>query len=103
VPPFSALNVLYAPGPESLWAFCLWTGDHGTGLLDRSRRYYEMTFQATPHRLVVGSEPFDGERAGWTSLASGSYLHAVKDGSRVTVVHGSIPLPKALEVGPAPA
>jgi predicted glutamine amidotransferase len=103
VPPFSGLNVLFAPKPDELWAFCLWTGDHGTGLLDRSRRYYEMTYRASPHRLLVGSEPFDGERSGWSSLPSGGYLHAVRDGSYVELTRGTLPLPAALELGPAPA
>jgi hypothetical protein len=103
IPPFSGLNVLYAPAPNELWAFCLWTGDHGTGLLDPGRRYYEMTYQATHHRLVVGSEPFDRERGSWTTLPSGRYLRAVLEGSRVNLTTGAIPIPTALEVGPAPA
>jgi len=103
IPPFSGLNVLFAPGPDELWAFCLWTGDHGAGLLDPSRRYYEMTFQATPHRVVVGSEPFDGERGAWTSLPSGSYLRAVRADGHIEVSHGRIPFPAALEFGPPPA
>jgi len=103
IPPFSGLNVLFARSPEELWAFCLWTGDHGAGLLDADRRYYEMTYQATPHRLLVGSEPFDREPAGWTSMPSGSYLHAVRDGSYVELTRGTVPLPSALDLGPAPA
>ncbi len=103
VPPFSGLNVVLARGPHELWAFCLWTGDHGPGLLDRSRRYYEMAYRATPHRLVVGSEPFDREPAGWISLGSGSYLRAVLDGGRVSLTAGRIPIPTALVVRPAPA
>ena len=103
VAPFSGLNVLFTPGPRELWAFCLWTGDHGSGLLDPSRRYYEMAYRATPHRVLVGSEPFDSERSGWTSLPSGSYLHAVRDGSYVELTRGTVPLPSALELGPAPA
>jgi len=54
LPPFSGLNVLFSRGPDELWAFCLWTGDHGSGLLDDHRRYYEMTYQAAAHRVVVG-------------------------------------------------
>jgi predicted glutamine amidotransferase len=103
VAPFTGLNVLFAPGPQELWAFCLWTGDHGPGLLDRGRPYYEMTYHATPRRLVVGSEPFDGERSGWTSMPSGTFLHAVREGARVELRQGTIPLPTALEIGPAPA
>ena len=103
IPPFSGLNVLYAPNPTELWAFCLWTGDHGCGLLDRGRRYYEMTYQAAPHRLLVGSEPFDGERGVWSSLPSGEYLHAVSAHGHVELKRGTIPIPRALEIGPIPA
>lgn len=102
-PAFSGLNVLYSRGPEELWAFCLWTGDHGTGLLDSSRRYYEMTYLAHPHRVIVGSEPFDHERGAWTSISSGTYLHARKDGSRVDLTVGRIPIPDSLETGPPPS
>jgi predicted glutamine amidotransferase len=102
VAPFSGLNVVYAPRPDELWAFCLWTGEHGPGLLDRTRRYYEMTYQATPHRLVVGSEPFDGEPTGWTSMGSGTFVHAVREGDRVELVRGMVPVPQALELGPTP-
>ncbi len=100
VPPFSGLNVLYAPAPTELWAFCLWSGDHGPGLLDSTRRYYEMAYLASPHRLIVGSEPFDREPGRWTSLGSGRYLHAVLDRGRVELRTGPIPLPSALEIGP---
>jgi len=102
VAPYSGLNVLFAPGPSELWAFCLWTGDHGAGLLDPSRRYYEMTFHAAPHRVVVGSEPFDRGPNGWASLPSGSYLRAVRDGHRVEVTRGRIPLPPTIDLGPPP-
>ena len=98
---FSGLNVLFAPGPQELWAFCLWTGDHGAGLLDASRRYYEMAYRATPHRFLVGSEPFDGERSGWSSMPSGTYVRAVRNASYVELTRGTIPLPAGLEVGPA--
>jgi predicted glutamine amidotransferase len=103
IPPFSGLNVLFAPNPRELWAFCLWTGDHGTGLLDRTRRYYEMTYQSTPHRVVVGSEPFDEEKGTWTSLPSGTFLSARLEKGRVDVTTGPIPLPRALEIRPIPA
>jgi len=102
VAPFSGLNALYAPSSRELWAFCLWTGDHGAGLLDPSRRFYEMTYRADPHRLLVGSEPFDAERSAWTPLPSGSYVHGVRDGISVELTRGTIPLPTALDLGPAP-
>ena len=103
MPAFSGLNVLFAPSPSELWVFCLWTGDHGTGLLDKGRRYYEMTYRATPHAVVVGSEPFDGEGARWTTLGSGRYLHAVREHGRVEVTVARIPIPEALVLLPAPA
>ena len=100
IPPFSGLNVVFSRSPDELWAFCLWTGDHGAALLDPTRRYYEMTFQAAPHRLIVGSEPFDAERGRWTSLPSGQYLSARRDGHRVTWTVGKIPIPSALDIRP---
>jgi predicted glutamine amidotransferase len=103
IPPFSGLNVLFSRGPDELWAFCLWTGDHGTGLFDAHRRYYEMTYRAEGHRVVVGSEPFDGEPGVWKSLPSGTYLHARRAEKRVDVTVAKIPLPSALEIRPPPS
>jgi predicted glutamine amidotransferase len=102
VPPFSALNIVFSRNPNELWAFCQWTGDHGDGLIDESRRYYEMTYLQTPHRVVVGSEPFDGERGSWKSLTSGTYLHAQRNENHVELTVGKIPLPNALEIRPPP-
>jgi predicted glutamine amidotransferase len=103
IPPFSGLNLLYSRGPNELWAFCQWTGDHGSALFDESRRYFEMCYQATPHRLIVGSEPFDREPGVWKSLESGSYLVARRNEHRVEVKVGRVPLPNALEIRPVPA
>ncbi len=103
VPPYSGLNVLYSRGPEELWGFCLWTGDHGTGLFDHHRRYYEMTYQSTPHRLVIGSEPFDGEPGVWKSLPSGSYIVGRRKGAHVEVSTGKIPIPEGLTLQPPAA
>lgn len=102
IPPFSGLNVLYSRGPDELWAFCLWTGDHGTGLFDTGRRYYEMTYRETPHSVLVGSEPFDREPGAWRSLSSGHYLVARRRGEHVDLTTGSLPFPAALELGPPP-
>jgi predicted glutamine amidotransferase len=103
IPPFSGLNVLFSRNPDELWAFCVWTGDHGTGLFDKSRRYYEMTYQAAPHRVVVGSEPFDHEKNGWRSLKSGTYLHARRVGDHVECTTAPLPLPATLEIRPPPS
>lgn len=103
IPPFSGLNVIFSRGPDELWAFCQWTGDHGTGLFDEDRRYYEMAYHAEGHRVVVGSEPFDREKGVWKSLMSGEYLHATRTAHKVEVTTGLLPLPSALEVRPLPA
>lgn len=103
VPPFSGLNILFSRGPDELWAFCQWTGDHGTAFFDPGRRYYEMAYLATPHHAIVGSEPFDEERGSWRSLASGTYLVAKRHENRVDVQVAPIPIPAALEVRPVPA
>ncbi len=103
IPPFSGLNVLFSRGPDELWAFCLWAGDHGSGLIDTSRRYYEMTYRATPHQVVVGSEPFDEEHGVWHSLPSGSYLRAERADERLDLTIGRLPFPSALDLGPPPA
>jgi predicted glutamine amidotransferase len=89
--PYSGLNVLYSPGPDELWAFCHWKGDFGCGLLASDRPYYEMTYREEPGQLIVGSEPFDG-RGGWTSLTNGQYLAARREGHRLRIRTGSIPL-----------
>jgi glutamine amidotransferase len=101
IPPFSALNVLFSRGPDELFAFCLWTGDHGTGLLDAHRRYFEMTYEILPHRVVVGSEPFDHEPT-WRSLPSGTFLKAHRENGHVTVETGRLPLPSGLDLRPPP-
>ncbi len=103
IPPFTALNILFAPSPSDLWAFCLWTGDHGAALLDPSRRYYQMAYRASPHSVVVGSEPFDEEHGTWQSLSSGTYLHAHRDGGRIELVTGHIPIPASLPLSPPPS
>jgi predicted glutamine amidotransferase len=102
IPPFSGLNVLFSRGPDELYAFCQWTGDHGDGLFDENRRYFEMTYAATSHRVVVGSEPFDRQPGTWKSLGSGQYLHARRENGHVVVTTGRTPLPDSLEIRPAP-
>jgi predicted glutamine amidotransferase len=103
IPPFSGLNILFSRNPDELWAFCLWTGDHGTGLFDSNRRYYEMTYQAAAHRVVVGSEPFDAEPGVWKTMPSGTYLVARRGTHHVDLTVGKIPLPTALELRPPPS
>jgi predicted glutamine amidotransferase len=102
-PPFGGLNVLYSRGPDELWAFCLSTGEHGTGLLDATRPYYELAYQVAPHRVVVGSEPFDHEPGVWRSLPNGSYLSARRHEGRILVETGPIPTSRAIEPQPPAA
>jgi predicted glutamine amidotransferase len=91
-PPYSGLNVLFAPNPDELWAFCLSTGDHGCGLIDTGRPYYEMTYHDEPHRVIVGSEPFDGTPGGyWKALPSGTYLHARRIAEHVELRTAPLP------------
>ena len=94
VAPYSGLNVLFTTSPKELWAFALSMGDHGCGLLDSKRAYYEMTYRVEPHRVVVGSEPFDATPGVWKSLPSGTFLHAVVQGEHVQVETGPIPTPQ---------
>lgn len=102
-PPFSALNVIFSRGPDEMYAFAQWTGDHGTGLIDETRRYFEMAYAATSHRVVVGSEPFDGQRGTWKSLPSGHYLHAKREDGHVTLTTARTPIPDSLELRPPPS
>jgi predicted glutamine amidotransferase len=102
IPPFSGLNVLFSRGPDELYAFCQWTGDHGEGLLDETRRYFELAYQGNAHRVVVGSEPFDGAKGEWKSLVSGEFLYARRENGRVRVTTGRTPIPDSLELRPPP-
>lgn len=100
--PFSGLNVLFARGPDELWAFCHWKGEVGCGLLAPDRPYYEMTYREEPGQLIVGSEPFDS-RPGWTNLGNGQYLAARREGLRLRIRTGRIPLGATARTPAAPA
>ncbi len=89
--PFTGLNVLFTRGPNELWAFCLWNGEHGSGLIDHTRPYYQMTYIADAKVALVGSEPFDSHRPGWRSLSNGTYLSAQASHGLVAVTTGAIP------------
>jgi len=92
--PFSALNVIFTRGPNELWAFCLWRGEHGPRLLDATRPYFDMTYLADAKQCVVGSEPFDARRSDWRDLSNGEYLVARADRGLVAVETGAINAPK---------
>lgn len=90
--PFTGLNVLFTRGPNELWAFCLWRGDHGASFFEAQRPYYQMAYVADAKQCIVGSEPFDGTRHDWKSLENGTYLVARASSGLVTVETGPIPL-----------
>jgi predicted glutamine amidotransferase len=89
--PFSGLNVLFSRGPNELWAFCNWRGEHGSRLMDPSRPYYEMTYFADASQAIIGSEPFDSTRGDWTSIPNGTYLYAHVAHGLVAVRSGGLP------------
>ncbi len=89
--PHGGLNLLFSRSPEELWAFCHFTGEHGSCLSGLPRPYYEMSYVAAPERLVVASEPTDRHLERWTPLRSGHYLHARNVGGRVLTTVGEVP------------
>ena len=89
--PYTGLNVILTRGPEEMWAFCHWKGEHGTGFFDTNRPYYQMAYRANAQHALFGSEPFDG-RPDWRSLANGEYAYAQLVHGLVAVETGTIPL-----------
>ncbi len=98
--PHGGLNLLFAWGPRELWAFCHYTGDHGSCLSGLPRPYYEMSYQVEPARVVVVSEPTNRHLERWTPLRNGHYLRVREIGGRLVVVEGNIP---GLPPMPAPS
>ncbi len=88
---FTGLNVLFTRGPNELWAFCLWNGEHGGGLIDHQRPYYQLAYLADAKIALIGSEPFDSHRSDWRALPNGSYLSAQAAHGLVAVKTGPIP------------
>ncbi len=88
--PYSGLNVIFTRGPNELWAFCHWKGEHGSRLLDPTRPYYEMTYWADTKHVVIGSEPFDQATA-WRTIPNGTFLYAHAAHGLVAVKSGEIP------------
>lgn len=89
--PYTGLNVLLSPGPEELWAFCHWIGEHGPSFFDPERPYYRMAYRVDAQLLLVGSEPFD-RRPGWRSLDNGEFLRARLSHGLVAIDGGHIGL-----------
>lgn len=100
--PYSGLNVLLTRGPNELWAFCHWRGEHGPGLIDRSRPYYQLAYVTDAKQCVVGSEPFDSKRPDWRSLGNGQYLVARNVQGLIAVETGDLALSAPIRA-PAPA
>ncbi|MGI0132296.1 MAG: class II glutamine amidotransferase [Thermoplasmata archaeon] len=93
VTPYTGLNIVFSRGPNEIWAFCHWRGEHGTRFLDATRPYYEMTYSADAKRVVIGSEPFDANSEAWRPIPNGTYLYAHAAHGLVALKTGSIPLP----------
>jgi len=89
--PYSGLNVIFTRGPNELWAFCHWIGEHGPSFCDPKRPYYEMTYTADAKHAIVGSEPFDSTRPDWRNIPNGHYLVANASGGLVGAKTGPIP------------
>jgi predicted glutamine amidotransferase len=94
--PYTGLNVLLSRSPEELWAFCMYRGEHGPGLLDASHPYYELTYRTDSRELIVGSERFDSEVTSWRPLPNGQFLHAWSEHGIIGVKTGTIPMPPEL-------
>lgn len=89
--PYTGLNVLFTRGPNEIWAFCHWLGNHGNGLLARDRPYYEMGYQTDSRWLLVGSERFETGSTEWHRLGNGEYLHGRIEHGLVGITTGAIP------------
>lgn len=89
--PFTGLNVLFSRGPNEIWAFCHWKGEHGPSLLTTDQPYYQMGYTTDTKMLVVGSEPFSSDAKGWRPLENGEYLVGQIDHGLVGVKTGPIP------------
>jgi predicted glutamine amidotransferase len=98
--PYTGLNVIITRGPEELWAFCHWQGEHGSGFFDTARPYYQMAYRANAQYALFGSEPFDG-RPDWRSLTNGEYAYAQLVHGLVAVETGRIPLESPSSAPPA--
>ncbi len=90
--PYTALNVLFSRGPNELWAFCHWNGEHGAALLDPTRKYYQMAYTADSKQAIIGSEPFTTGGTEWRNLNNGEFLQAQVSHGLVAVRTGPIPL-----------
>lgn len=98
--PYGALNVLFAPGPTDLWAFCSYreadlspsNQKRLTG--DTAKPFYEMAYLATLAEVVVASEPLD-DNPSWKELGDGHYLHAqIVDGKVVCEAPKALSIPR---------
>jgi predicted glutamine amidotransferase len=90
--PYSGLNVLLATGPNDLWAFCHYRGEHGGALLDRTRPYFDFAYTTDSHRLLIGSEPLGPSVDGWKDVRNGQFLHAHAASGLVAARTGTIPV-----------
>jgi predicted glutamine amidotransferase len=97
--PHGGLNILFAPTVRDLWAFCYYSGEHGTCLSGLPRPYYEMSYRQDGDRVIVVSEPTDRELGRWRPIRSGEYLHVHLTQDRSQVLHGTVPGLPVLDEG----
>lgn len=89
--PHGGLNILLSRNSEELWAFCHYTGEHGSCLSGLPRPYYEMSYFALPGSVVVTSEPMDRHLEKWKPLRSAEYLRIRRSGGELEVFQAEIP------------
>jgi predicted glutamine amidotransferase len=89
--PYTGLNIIVTRGPNELWEFCHYLGEHGTGLCDKRHPFYEMCYRTDAKQLIVASEPFDPSLPDWRPLHNGEYLVGHLDHGLVAVETGNIP------------
>ena len=99
--PYTGLNILFVPSPDAMWAFCESIGEHGGGLCQRDRPYYQMAYYADATQLIVASEPLDRNRTAWTELANGHYVHGSSTDGAIDVESGVLE-PVELESAASP-
>jgi predicted glutamine amidotransferase len=88
--PYGGLNVIFSRGPNEIWAFCHWRGEHGGGLLATQQPYFQMGYRTDTRSLLVGSEPFATNLHDWTPIKDGEYLCAQVDTGLVGARTGTI-------------
>jgi predicted glutamine amidotransferase len=88
---YTGLDVIFSRGPNEIWAFCHWLGEHGSALFAKEQPYYRMGYRTDTKVLIVGSEPFEPHPSDWRPLENGQYLVGQIDHGLIGVKTGPIP------------